>query len=202
MRSFDFRFEADHLALDFLNTGIQRGRERVRDALPTPEHVAAWLARAGLASTDDGRRLAASPPLARTLFSEALALRSALAETVAAFRHGTVLPEPALFALNRVLRARRAGVLLSARGTEAALAEDVEVAFPLGLLTPLAAAAAELLASGDRERVGLCAAEGCGRWFYDVSRNGSRRWCSMARCGNRAKVAAHYRRRRHSVSAG
>jgi predicted RNA-binding Zn ribbon-like protein len=201
MTPLDFHFEADHLALDFLNTGIRGGREGVMDALTTPEHVAAWLARAGLASTDDGRRLAASPPLARTLFAEALALRSALADVVAAFQRGSVLPEPALFALNRVLRARRAGLRLSARGTAVALAEDVELSFPLGLLTPVAAAAAELLASGDPKRVGQCAAEGCGRWFYDISRNGSRRWCSMARCGNRAKVAAHYRRRRDAASA-
>ncbi|MFD0529145.1 CGNR zinc finger domain-containing protein [Kitasatospora arboriphila] len=33
-------------------------------------------------------------------------------------------------------------------------------------------------------------------WFLDTSRNGMRRWCSMAECGNRAKAARHYRRLR------
>lgn len=190
-----FFFEADHLALDFLDTAA-RVDEGAPDPLLSPERVMAWLEQAGLATGDDARRLAASPPLARTLAVEALALRAALAETVAAFERGTVLPEPALFALNRVLEARRVGVRVEARGPDAAMRQDVEILFPLGLLTPVAAAAADLLAMGDRKRLGRCAAEGCGRWFYDVSRNRSRRWCSMARCGNRAKVAAHYRRRR------
>jgi predicted RNA-binding Zn ribbon-like protein len=41
------------------------------------------------------------------------------------------------------------------------------------------------------------------RYFYDVSKNQTRRWCSMDVCGNRAKVAAYYhravRRRRHGI---
>jgi predicted RNA-binding Zn ribbon-like protein len=40
-------------------------------------------------------------------------------------------------------------------------------------------------------RVKICPADDC-RWaFYDTSRNGSRQWCSMAVCGNRAKARAH-----------
>jgi predicted RNA-binding Zn ribbon-like protein len=31
-------------------------------------------------------------------------------------------------------------------------------------------------------------------WFYDTTRNGTRRWCSMAICGNRAKAHRHYDR--------
>jgi predicted RNA-binding Zn ribbon-like protein len=41
--------------------------------------------------------------------------------------------------------------------------------------------------SGAWRRVKACAEPGC-RWaFLDLSRNGSRRWCDMAECGNRAK---------------
>jgi predicted RNA-binding Zn ribbon-like protein len=31
--------------------------------------------------------------------------------------------------------------------------------------------------------------------YRDESRTGTRRWCSMQRCGNRAKVRAHRARR-------
>jgi predicted RNA-binding Zn ribbon-like protein len=31
-------------------------------------------------------------------------------------------------------------------------------------------------------------------YFYDTSPKRSRRWCSMATCGNRAKAARHYAR--------
>lgn len=39
-----------------------------------------------------------------------------------------------------------------------------------------------------RDRLKVCAADDCGLMFLDTSRPGSRRWCSMQRCGNRAKV--------------
>lgn len=42
------------------------------------------------------------------------------------------------------------------------------------------------------ERIKQCAHEHCVLWFYDTSKNGTRRWHSMATCGNRAKAARHY----------
>ncbi len=49
-------------------------------------------------------------------------------------------------------------------------------------------------------RVRECAAEDCRLIFVDTSRPGSRRWCSMRRCGNRAKVRSHYARSHESES--
>lgn len=40
-------------------------------------------------------------------------------------------------------------------------------------------------------RIRECSAEDCGLVYLDTSRSGTRRWCSMQRCGNRAKVRAH-----------
>ena len=45
-------------------------------------------------------------------------------------------------------------------------------------------------------RVRECADARCPALFLDESRNGSRRWCSMERCGARAKASAYYRRHR------
>ena len=39
-----------------------------------------------------------------------------------------------------------------------------------------------------------CAAEDCHLIFLDTSRPQSRRWCSMSRCGGRAKARTHYAR--------
>lgn len=41
-----------------------------------------------------------------------------------------------------------------------------------------------------------CASPSCRDVFYDRSRNGSAKWCSMRSCGNRAKVRAYRARRR------
>lgn len=50
----------------------------------------------------------------------------------------------------------------------------------------------------DDHRIRECAADDCTLVYVDESRTGSRRWCSMQRCGNRAKVRAH----RARVAAG
>ena len=52
-------------------------------------------------------------------------------------------------------------------------------------------AVARLGILGELERVKICPADDCLWAFYDQSRNGSRQWCSMAVCGNRAKPRAH-----------
>ncbi|GAA0610664.1 CGNR zinc finger domain-containing protein [Kribbella sandramycini] len=59
-------------------------------------------------------------------------------------------------------------------------------------LDHLALLAAELLTSHERAHVRTC--PGCGWLFLDA--RGRRRWCSMATCGNRAKVRAHAARTR------
>ena len=52
----------------------------------------------------------------------------------------------------------------------------------------------ELLISDDLGRLRLCAADDCHWVFLDNSRNGSRRWCDMKVCGNRAKARRYYAR--------
>ncbi|GAA3855570.1 CGNR zinc finger domain-containing protein [Amycolatopsis tucumanensis] len=54
-----------------------------------------------------------------------------------------------------------------------------------------------LLQFEDLTRLRRCADEGCGWLFLDRSRNGSRRWCSSADCGNRERARRHYHRARH-----
>jgi predicted RNA-binding Zn ribbon-like protein len=51
------------------------------------------------------------------------------------------------------------------------------------------------------ELVRRCANPTCVLLFLDLSRNARRRWCDMSTCGNRAKAATHYRRRRNSAAS-
>ncbi|WP_067970485.1 CGNR zinc finger domain-containing protein, partial [Nocardiopsis trehalosi] len=57
----------------------------------------------------------------------------------------------------------------------------------------IAGAGVDLLAGPDRELLRPCLAPGCVQYF--VRRRPRREWCSPA-CGNRARVARHYRRTR------
>jgi len=58
----------------------------------------------------------------------------------------------------------------------------------------VARALALLIAGGPGAGVRRCANPACVLYFRDRSRARRRRWCSMAVCGNRMKVAAHARR--------
>jgi predicted RNA-binding Zn ribbon-like protein len=58
------------------------------------------------------------------------------------------------------------------------------------LLAAIARSAAEIADEGTVARVRVCANPECGLFFYDGSRTKRRRWCSMAVCGNRHKVAS------------
>lgn len=64
------------------------------------------------------------------------------------------------------------------------------------LLLPLAASMAALLCHPDLAQLKNCENPACTLWFLDTSKNHKRRWCSMAVCGNRAKVAAHRARKK------
>jgi len=60
-----------------------------------------------------------------------------------------------------------------------------------GLMIPVVESAADALVIGELARIRRCADGRCPRVFYDGTKNGRRRWCDMATCGNRAKAARH-----------
>ena len=62
------------------------------------------------------------------------------------------------------------------------------------LLAAIARSGAELLAERATDNLKQCSNPDCRILFYDDSRTHRRRWCSMALCGNRSKVAAFARR--------
>lgn len=66
-----------------------------------------------------------------------------------------------------------------------------------GMFPPIIQSAVDILISEkELSRVKKCEGEPCGWLFLDTSRNRSRRWCSMADCGNRAKAKRFYHSRK------
>ncbi|GAA3552871.1 CGNR zinc finger domain-containing protein [Amycolatopsis ultiminotia] len=68
--------------------------------------------------------------------------------------------------------------------------------YPVATAFAVLAGDAVELATGTAD-VRICLADDCGLRFCDASPRRTRQWCSMARCGNRAKARAHYRRARN-----
>jgi predicted RNA-binding Zn ribbon-like protein len=65
---------------------------------------------------------------------------------------------------------------------------------PDALLLPIGETLARFVCSEDFTDVKACEGVACTLLFADHTRGHSRRWCSMAICGNRAKQAAHRER--------
>lgn len=63
-----------------------------------------------------------------------------------------------------------------------------------GFFGELVVAVLEAQAANQWIRVKVCPVEDCQVIYYDQSKNQSRRWCSMAVCGNRAKTRTYYKR--------
>jgi predicted RNA-binding Zn ribbon-like protein len=62
------------------------------------------------------------------------------------------------------------------------------------VLSVLARDAVDLFGGPLAGRIRVCAASDCGLLYVDQSRTGNRQWCSMQRCGTRAKVRSHRER--------
>ncbi|MFD6892574.1 CGNR zinc finger domain-containing protein [Streptomyces sp. NPDC059957] len=176
------------LSLDLLNTHWHDRYGRY-DLLDSTAGLACWLAGSRVAAAYADGELRAD----RTTLTAARAARSALAG-VAGGAGGAGRAEAGpgeLAAFNRLLDAGRVRRLLTAAGP----VERLEAPDSGRLLGYLAAADYLRLLSGAGHRVRSCANPTCGLRFHDVSRNGTRRWCTSTGCGNRAKAARHYARR-------
>lgn len=63
-------------------------------------------------------------------------------------------------------------------------------------------ALAQVIASGERERLRRCEAPDCEQVLVDLSRNRSKRYCDARTCGNRLHVAAYRERQRAATISG
>jgi predicted RNA-binding Zn ribbon-like protein len=180
-----------NLALDLVNT-IVPGRDGPVDLLGTPMDLATWFEAAGVSGGALGPILPDSPPLLRLLLAEAIRLRAAIVRLLEAASARKPVAEDVRFAIDRVMAEGHRSTRMA--GESGTLIEIREARTPLGLLAPVAVAAARLAVEADAARLRPCAARDCTRWFLDTSKGGRRRWCSMTTCGNRAK-AARFRRR-------
>jgi predicted RNA-binding Zn ribbon-like protein len=185
-------------------TAVWRATERPEEALADYTSLVRLLSRSGEidAGTTDLllEAAAADPSEATAAVERAIALREAIYRILVA-RIADKLPrDPDLAMLNGELAEAMAAARIRPIGNAFAWdwADATErTMMPLALpLWMVARSAAELLTSSEVDRVKRCPGTGCGWLFLDTSKNGSRRWCSMEGCGNRARVRAFAARKR------
>ena len=172
-----WHFDAGSLALDFAYTGGMSDNP-AGERLHTPADLAFWFTERfpEVDGTANDRDL-----------TDALALRQAIARSATAISRGD---RPCaddvdivnLFAATPDIPPSLEGGRRQAGRTRARASQ---------VLSGMAREVTQLFSADRADRIRECSAEDCQLVFYDESRSNNRRWCSMQRCGNRAKVRAH-----------
>jgi predicted RNA-binding Zn ribbon-like protein len=175
----DFRLGLGHVTLDFLATLGRRAGSPI-ERLAVPADLSRWIAEAGIA---------AAPRTNPELLNDARELREAIRRVLGCAREGRRPAASDLRLVNKWARSPVAAPQIGRDFTCVSVGPDKVT----GALAHIARESVELVTGPDLARVRACA--GCTLLFVDRSRPGTRRWCSMERCGNRNKTA-HYRRKR------
>ncbi|KVF58569.1 hypothetical protein WJ15_26190 [Burkholderia cepacia] len=181
------------LSIDFANTLYWRGADTPTETFGTLDDLLTWCREqagvpSGLADACRVRGKDDEP----AMLARALALREALYRL---FHAQAEQREPHADDL-----ALLGGFLAEAAPRVALARIDGAYAWRIGgagatleaLLSPVLWSAIDLLGGARLAKVKRCANDACQWLFIDDSKNGSRRWCSMSSCGNRAKAYRHY----------
>jgi predicted RNA-binding Zn ribbon-like protein len=176
----------DHVALDLINTVI-RANGGLIDTWKDDSDVLAWLLKCGLLPEAVSKKQSAK------LLETARRLRETVRKLVLDRKAGLPLD---IAPLNHALSHASRHIELVKSGDDICLAPRYATETPDSILAPLAEAAADLLANVDFNLVRKCEDAECVLWFLDRTKAHRRRWCSMAVCGNRNKVALFRQRHR------
>ncbi len=190
-------FVGNRLALDFLNTELVSNGETI-ELLTDTAGVARWMAHAELLTERAAKKLEQAwerSPRAGKAVIAVRRFRDRLRSAIFAFEAGSVVSRDFLDELNSLLRTHPVYRAVRADGNGGyTQTPSFEPEMTDDLLGPLAEDTMMLLTGVAAGRVRKC--EGCPVHFLDVSKKGSRRWCSMSLCGNKVKVAAYQHRQR------
>jgi len=199
-------FVADNCALDFLNSVAAPWGGEI-EWLANGRDLLDWLEQAGLLPTGVAKQFSTefSASAMDDVAFQARDLREWLRDFVITHSGKPFNPEMAgdLERVNRLLTADETfsqivlpEVSNGARPQSLLWQQVRRWRQPEDLLLPIAESIAKLVCRADFSRVRNCEGPACTLWFHDISKNHTRRWCTMSVCGNRAKAAAHRARKR------
>jgi predicted RNA-binding Zn ribbon-like protein len=184
---------AGHVSLDLVNTVSWRlDPGRTVDRLPMPGFLPTWLARAGLAPTDQVTSL--SPEN----HADVITRLSELRETVYRLVTSTSPERQDLAHFGELLTAAQMHAVAT---PSLPLRWTVPVEQLDDVVPALTLSADDLLRSPEAPLVRQCSGAGCGWLFIDRTRNHSRQWCSSQDCGNRERARRHYQKTRDQAAA-
>jgi predicted RNA-binding Zn ribbon-like protein len=204
MPTFDLSGGA--LCLDFANTVDDRPSDHAVDQLGTYGDLLAFSRQARSLPPSHLTLLPGAarqrPAEAAAALGRALAMRETLFRLFLAIANGDEPATADLASLNQALAEALSHARVEKDGADFVWGWTLDDGSLGAPLWPIVRSAADLLTSAELATLRVCASPTCGWLFLDTSRNGSRRWCSMRTCGNRAKARRHHARVRASQTAG
>ena len=191
-----FLFVANRPILDFLNTRPVLAQGPV-ELLPDVHALERWLIAAEILTSAKTKRLLRgwrNTPEATAFLADLLVFRERLRDAVLRMETDSAPSAEFLRDINAGLQRYPPKTGLRRREGQTIREVLFDPQQPADLWTPFFDGAADLLSQPETHRLRRC--EACVIHFFDTSKKGSRRWCSMNICGNRLKVAAYQQRRR------
>jgi predicted RNA-binding Zn ribbon-like protein len=184
--------------LAFVNT-LDRERGHPVDRLDTYAGALRWFRDHDLLHSDmldaELERDAADPEGGERTLARIRRVRAAMRELVDAVVEARPPAQRDLDEINRALRPHYTWYLVPAH--DGVSLDHKHEGDPIaGALARLSESIASEVSEGHPEQLRVCANEDCAWVFNDTSRTGRRKWCDMATCGNRAKVARHREKKR------
>lgn len=195
-----FLFVGNRPILDFLNTKPVLAEGSI-ELLTDFDALRRWFIASGLVNSAKTKGLLRSwrdYPENAAFLAELLSFRERLRDAVLRIEGGSPAPDEFVSEINARLLAYPLITSLRKRNGQIVREALFEPRKPEDLWAPLIDGVANLLAETAGRRLRKC--ESCVVHFFDTSKKGSRRWCSMNICGNKVKVAAYQRRKRKSKS--
>ncbi|GGA63958.1 hypothetical protein GCM10011507_14480 [Edaphobacter acidisoli] len=191
-----FLFVGNKPILDFLNTNpvLVQGQTEL---LPDFDALARWLFASDLVNSPKIKTLIRSWKGSReasAFLKELIAFRERLREAVLRMESGLGAPDEFVKEVNERLVNYPPRAALRKRDGRLVMEMLFNPGKPDDLWMPFIHGAADLLTEAAAGRLRQC--ESCVLHFYDTSKKGSRRWCSMNICGNKIKVATYQRKKR------
>lgn len=197
-----FLFVANRPILDFLNT-----RPVLADGpteLLTDAHaLERWLIASGVVTSSRMKSLLRSwrhSPDAAAFLKELIAFREKFRSAVIRIESGSMPSDSFLAEVNSLLLQYPRHTSISRQNGKIRRKTLFEPRKPSDFWAPIIEATADFLSKAEPSRLRKC--ESCVVHFFDTSKKGSRRWCSMNICGNKLKVAAYQRRKRLPDASG
>lgn len=188
--------------LDFANTVAFRPTGNPVDGLLVYDDLLGWSTLAGVLAADESARLAVAASRDETgaivVLDSAHALRDSIFDVFQSLAAGQSA-DPihlATIAAWRIDGMKHATLIMDAGAFGFAFGVPADVLALTRPLWQIAESATQLLLSPGWRRVHQCPGDDCGWLFLDQTKNGNRRWCDSADCGNRARGRTFAQRHR------